>query len=63
MKKAYPYFILVIIISLILSFKFLFFPSDKSKISDNGRNVKKAATPVSVFVVGEASLKDHVYAS
>lgn len=63
MKKTRSYLVTGSIISVLLLVKFVFFPLQKSEAAVAGKSRKKAVTPVGVFVIGQATLNDKVYAS
>lgn len=61
MKKSY--LIAGVIIAILVVAKFLFFPTEKPKDAKGGKDGKKPASLVSVFVVGAEKLQDKLYAS
>ena len=61
MKKSY--LIIGVVIASLIGIKFLFFPTEKPKDAKGGKEGKKPASLVSVFVVGSEKLQDKLYAS
>lgn len=64
MKKIRIYLLVTAIIAILLLVKFLFFPTEKPKEAKGaGKDGKKPASLVSVFVVGAEKLQDKLQAS
>lgn len=62
MKTIRTYLIAALVVGVLLGAKAWWFPSEKSKEKGN-KEVKKNATPVSVFVAGSAEVEDKLFAS
>ena len=62
MKKIKPYILTVVAIGILITIKFLFFPSQKPGGSGSGKD-KKSAVPVTVCVIGDDAFQDHIFAS
>jgi membrane fusion protein (multidrug efflux system) len=63
MKKIPAYAVVIAILIVLLTIKFIFFPGDKSKANALIKEGEKKASPVTVFIVGDSSLKDLVYSN
>ena len=63
MKKIRPYIIVLVILVALIFIKAKFFTSEKTKNAGPGKDGKKPATPVKVFVVGDTKIEDKVYAN
>jgi len=60
MKKAKPYLIATLILIVLVSGKLIFFPSEKAKTE---KGAKESVASVTVFVIGDSSLTEKVYAN
>lgn len=63
MKKLRPYVITAAILIALIFIKAKFFTSEKAKAAGAGKEGKKPATSVGVFVVGSEQLEDKVFAN
>ncbi len=63
MKRIRTYLIIGIVLVFLIFVKATFFTSEKPKGQGQGKDGKKQATPVSVFVIGDKKIEDKIYAN